>query len=651
MRIARLIKYIFIFIVLLSTFSYNLFAENIPIFSVAFSFIIIFGLWMFERERRIKPSTSLALSIFFTIFFLTDISIISRNLLYSGNHLLILLIFHRLITLRNEKDYFLILLFTFLIISSSGSINPNLTFLILFFLFVFLSVLSLTLLSLYKGNFRIKKHVSLSLLRISLLSTLIIFFSSPLIFFTVPRLGMGFGTLIGSNPPLVSGFTESVNLGDIGTIIENNRVVMRILTVGSAEIPSDHLWRGKGYNHFDGRGWSSTIVTSKGIEIKKRYKEKRTIATINLEPIGTDVLFVPYNLEWIRGIRAFKEDANGTLSSPFGAYTKRTYTVEFRENPQKLIPYEESDTKPYLQLPEFNENIFKLAKEIAGVLRDNELISRKIEEWFKKEFKYSLNIPPSQNPIKDFLFKWREGHCEYFASSMAIMLRHLGIPARVVNGFKRGDFNPTGRYYVVREKDAHSWVEVYIKGKGWLAFDPTPSITARYKRNLFTKLRDAWDAVQFWWDRNFVTYSPQRQITVYFGLYENIREFLKKAERMKYFLFLLLLPLFFAIYILSKRKKKMEAETEEEKDYRPRRISPVAFYNRFLKIVKSKGFSIYEHETPLEFFERIKRSFFEIDDVYYLTDLYYKVRYGGRKLKKDDIIRIDDILKKLKEKK
>ncbi len=650
MRIVRLIKNIFISIVVISTFSYNFLAENIPILSLVFSFIIIFGIWMFVNDKRIKPSTSLALSIFFTVFFLIDISLISRNLLYSGNHLLILLTLHRLLTLKNEKDYFLILLFSFLTLSSSGSISPNLSFLILFFVFVFLSIFSLTLLSLYKGNFRIRKSVSSSLIRISLFSTIIVFLASPLIFFTIPRLGIGFGTLIGANPPLVSGFTESVNLGDIGTIIENNRVVMRVLTVGSREIPADHLWRGKGYNHFDGKGWSSTIMASKGSEIKKRHKEKRTIAIVNLEPIGTDVLFLPYNLEWIRGIRVVKEDANGTISSPFGAYTKRTYTIEFRNNPEKIIPFEETDLKPFLQLSEFNQNIFKLAKEIAGDLKDNELISRKIEEWFKREFRYSLNLLPSQNPVEDFLFKWKEGHCEYFASSMAVLLRHLGIPSRVVNGFKRGDFNPTGGYYVVREKDAHSWVEVYIKGKGWMAFDPTPSIAASYKRSFFTKLRDAWDTVQFWWDRNFVTYSPQRQITIYFGLYENLREFLKRVEKIKYLLVLFLLPLFPIIYILAKRKKK-EVEDEEEKEYRPRKVSPVSFYNRFLKIAKSKGFSILEHETPFEFFERVKRNFFEIDDIYFITDLYYKVRYGGLKLKKDDIIKIENILRKLKEKK
>lgn len=650
MRIVRIIKSVFIILVLISTLSYTLLAENSLLLSVVLSSVILLGILFFERGKRVSSKTSLFLSIIFTIFFLMDISLISRNLLSSGNHLLILLTFHRLITLKNEKDYFLILLFSFLIIVSSGSVYPNLLFLFLFFLFVFLSTFSLILISIYKGNFRIKEKILRSLIRISFISTLTIFLASPAIFFTIPRLGIGFGTLIGSNPPLVSGFSESVNLGDIGTIIENNRVVMRVQTTNSSDISPDHLWRGKGYNYFDGKGWSSTIIASKGTEIKRKNNEKRTIAIINLEPLGTDVLFLPYNLEWIRGIRTVREDANGTISSPFGAYTKRTYTVEFVKTSPKILPYIEKDLKPYLQLPEFNHNIYKLAREIAGDLKDPELISKKIEEYLKKEYKYSLNLSSSSSPLEDFLFKKKEGHCEYFSSAMALLLRHLEIPARVVNGFKRGDFNSTGGYYVVREKDAHSWVEVYIEDKGWVAFDPTPSIPMGYKRSIFIALRDLWDAIQFWWDRNFVTYSPQKQIAIYFGFYEALRNFISEVEKIKYFILLFFSVLFSAIFLVLRKNKKREKKEKEEEEYSPRRISPVGFYNRFLKIVKSKGFMIYESETPFEFMERIKKNFDEYEGLYLITMTYYSIRYGGRKLEKDDIIKIENVLKKLKEK-
>ena len=79
------------------------------------------------------------------------------------------------------------------------------------------------------------------------------------------------------------------------------------------------------------------------------------------------------------------------------------------------------------------------------------------------------------DPIAQFLFERRQGHCEYFASAMAVMLRTVGIPSRLVNGFRGGEFNDLTGSYIVRARDAHSWVEAYFPGSGWITFDPTPA--------------------------------------------------------------------------------------------------------------------------------------------------------------------------------
>jgi hypothetical protein len=84
---------------------------------------------------------------------------------------------------------------------------------------------------------------------------------------------------------------------------------------------------------------------------------------------------------------------------------------------------------------------------------------------------------PVADPLANFLFERKQGHCEYFASSMAVMLRTLGIPSRVVNGFRSDEFNDVTGNYVVRAKNAHSWVEAYFPGYGWVTFDPTPGGT------------------------------------------------------------------------------------------------------------------------------------------------------------------------------
>jgi hypothetical protein len=100
-----------------------------------------------------------------------------------------------------------------------------------------------------------------------------------------------------------------------------------------------------------------------------------------------------------------------------------------------------------------------------------------LESYLRTNFEYTLQLPPAppRDPVAEFLFERRQGHCEYFASTMAIMLRAVGIPSRVVNGFRGGDYNPLTGSYVVRARHAHSWVEAYVPGEGWLTFDPTPS--------------------------------------------------------------------------------------------------------------------------------------------------------------------------------
>jgi len=95
----------------------------------------------------------------------------------------------------------------------------------------------------------------------------------------------------------------------------------------------------------------------------------------------------------------------------------------------------------------------------------------------RHHYRYTLHLPTTapKDPLANFLFERKEGHCEYFASAMAVMLRSLAIPSRVVNGFRGGEFNDLNGQYVVRASDAHSWVEAYFPGHGWVGFDPTPA--------------------------------------------------------------------------------------------------------------------------------------------------------------------------------
>jgi hypothetical protein len=132
---------------------------------------------------------------------------------------------------------------------------------------------------------------------------------------------------------------------------------------------------------------------------------------------------------------------------------------------------------PYLRLPATDPRIPRLAAQITSSANTDFDKAAAIENYLKSHFGYTLQLPQDyvRDPIANFLFERKQGHCEYFASAMAVMLRTLGIPSRVVNGFRSDEFNDLTGNYVVRAKDAHSWVEAFFPGYGWQTFDPTPA--------------------------------------------------------------------------------------------------------------------------------------------------------------------------------
>ena len=101
-----------------------------------------------------------------------------------------------------------------------------------------------------------------------------------------------------------------------------------------------------------------------------------------------------------------------------------------------------------------------------------------MSEYLRNSYTYDLSVPPqrkSMDAVEYFLFEEQRGYCEQFASSLAVMARSLGIPARIATGYAPGEYNPFTGLYEVKASDAHAWVEVYFPGYGWSAFDPTPA--------------------------------------------------------------------------------------------------------------------------------------------------------------------------------
>jgi hypothetical protein len=177
----------------------------------------------------------------------------------------------------------------------------------------------------------------------------------------------------------------------------------------------------------------------------------------------------------------------------------------------------------------------QLAERIVGDERDDERRARAIESYLQENFTYSMSgmarIGP--DPVSWFLLRSRQGHCEYFAGGMVVMLDALGVPARMIGGYSGGIASPAGDQVVVREANAHTWVEVWLgPERGWRVFDPTPatSVPGFGPADVRFRIRAAWEWVQASWDRYVLTYGIGEQLRLLAAVDEAIARAVRNIE-------------------------------------------------------------------------------------------------------------------------
>ena len=171
----------------------------------------------------------------------------------------------------------------------------------------------------------------------------------------------------------------------------------------------------------------------------------------------------------------------------------------------------EQERRRFLQLPDLSPEIARLARDVTAGSRDPLEAANRLSLFLSTNYSYSLSKrETSVDLLQDFLFIRRAGNCEYFSAALAVMLRSLDIPSRVVGGFQRGEWNPYGRYFMVRLADAHAWVEVYFDGLGWMTFDPSPRAQPEPRTGPWA-LSLQLDAARMRWYRYVVNWSLQDQ--------------------------------------------------------------------------------------------------------------------------------------------
>ena len=199
-------------------------------------------------------------------------------------------------------------------------------------------------------------------------------------------------------------------------------------------------------------------------------------------------------------------------------------------------PYSIDTRTRFLQLPlQFDERITQLATRITKNQNNRYDKAKALENYLQTQFGYTLQLKATgEEPLADFLFNVREGHCEYFATAMAVMLRTQGIAARIVNGFQQGEYNETADVYVVRQSEAHSWVEVYFPGEDvWIPFDPTPfagQFTETKSAGIIGTINNYLEALETFWIEYFVAYDTAEQRSLFRSVKSGFVDFQAKTS-------------------------------------------------------------------------------------------------------------------------
>jgi protein-glutamine gamma-glutamyltransferase len=505
-----------------------------------------------------------------------------------------------------------------------------------------------------------RRALSRGLERTTLIASLCSVLLSLALFPLLPRVrsgsifDKGFGAQVAT-----SGFSERVELGDIGRIRLDPTRVMRVTTLeGPVAGPGERYWRGLAFDRFDGRRWAVTPTlrtpvqgdSEIGVDLGgPRRRGSRVVQQIAREEIRSGVLFTPGLPAGFRGaVGRLERDANRSLHAPAASGKRVLYHVvaELSEPADDELGAQAAvapngDAR-FLQLPPLDARVAALADEITAGQANDAARVRAIESWLRGHGRYTDSPPDfgdARSPVEAFLLERTEGHCEYFASAMVVLLRSAGLPARIVNGFAGGHSNVLGGFLELAQSDAHTWVEVPYEKAGWVRYDPTPldlrlaSADALRGGAAWTELASA---VELWWFRNVVDFDRGHQARAVRSVWlawhrwrKDPRSLEPVAEDEGAFSILLPTVPLWGIALVAVAGSALIAELRRRRGRRRPRLPAV--YAHALRLLARRGHVRGEAETARAFArslaERIPPP--AAHAFHQLTDAYLAQRFGG----------------------
>jgi transglutaminase-like putative cysteine protease len=487
--------------------------ETNPLMSIS-GLALFAGYYRFLKgEPAAGKWTIGALSLLALCVFFLDAAV-SGDIIVAVAHLTLAFQAVKSFDLKEPWDNLQVFFVSLLQLIIASELTDSIAFGLVFVLFNVLLVAAMVLSHFMKEGFSGLGRLIKPLSFLSLLVLLLTFS----IFIALPRVSVRMFGKSHVRAIKTSGFSTNMDFGSFGRVKLDSTVVMRITMDRNPHIPL--YWRGTTFDYFDGVAWKNSLSglrtrryrsNSAGEQyILSPYDRARAVVQrVYLEPVDSNVIF------GLSQIKAVKTDSFSLLTDPASSvYLPGTAprSIQYTVVSVPSDNYTGAAGERYLQLPEGIRRIGDFATRVTAgtVTTGGKAVA--VERYLQKNYTYSLSTSRPVNgtsAIEDFLFNSKKGYCEHYATSMVLMLRFLGIPSRIVNGFYGGEKNQYGGYFIVRESDAHSWVEALIDGR-WTRFDPTPSVAKVHPSSFSLFL----DSLGMNWSRYVIGFSARDQLSV-----------------------------------------------------------------------------------------------------------------------------------------
>jgi transglutaminase-like putative cysteine protease len=329
----------------------------------------------------------------------------------------------------------------------------------------------------------------------------------------------------------MTGLSDSMSPGNISSLIQSDAIAFRARFEGRAPERRFLYWRGPVFWDFDGRTWTAGTVRPSGDGAFEPVGD----------PLSYEVTVEPHNRAWLFALDLpARVPPRAWVTGDFQLQSRAPVRTRVRYDMTSYLDYRAtfgtspSEIDAARRLPASgNPRARELAQRWRTEARtDAAVMQRAIAHFRSSRLEYSLTPPLLEaDPIDQFLFETRSGFCEHFSSAFAFLMRAAGVPARIVTGYQGGEVNPVDGYLIVRQSDAHAWVEVLLPGEGWVRVDPTAAaIPSRVESGLAAAipseagvpllsvdadwvraLRFNWEALNNYWNQWILGYDPDRQ--------------------------------------------------------------------------------------------------------------------------------------------